>query len=514
MVKSGPLLLLGAFGGLFLACSFTTVDVEECADDAACIGAFGPGYRCLATGLCEPPTDACQSSEECRRNLGFGSVCGSAGRCQPLVVPARCSTTFPPELFGRGDAGEHFIVGNLMDRSIESQRARERAAQLAAEQANAEGGLEGRPIGWVFCDVAEDAEYDTLSRTEAALAMGSWLAEDLGVPAIEGPSSSGDTIAVFEALRETRTLVISPSATSPALTGLDTSSPTDDDPGLLWRTAPPDSAQGQLIAEDLRLRGIERVAVINEIGPYGDELARVFEEAFGGPLISSKYSEQAQIAEVATEVGVTPDLEEVIFVSSQADHVVTFLNAAALNPAFDEVGLFLTDSAASVDLFAADDARFAQVRGSRPQRVSNSIFTAFASSYAAAFSGEDVTQFSFAAQAYDAAWLILYGAASAYVETRSEVTGAGIARGLRKISDPAGTPVELRGSQWPRARQVFREGGTLNVSGASGELDYDPATEETTAAVEVWRIVPDCEGAGFTLEGIETGVTPPRPGCG
>ena len=31
--------------------------------------------------------------------------------------------------------------------------------------------------------------------------------------------------------------------------------------------------------------------------------------------------------------------------------------------------------------------------------------------------------------------------------------------------------------------------GGIDVRGASGELDYDPVTEETTAPVEVWGIV-------------------------
>ena len=30
----------------------------------------------------------------------------------------------------------------------------------------------------------------------------------------------------------------------------------------------------------------------------------------------------------------------------------------------------------------------------------------------------------------------------------------------------------------------------MDIDGASGALDFDPTTEETTAPVDVWRIVP------------------------
>ena len=37
--------------------------------------------------------------------------------------------------------------------------------------------------------------------------------------------------------------------------------------------------------------------------------------------------------------------------------------------------------------------------------------------------------------------------------------------------------------------QAFKSGTAVNVSGASGPLDYDPETEETNALIEAWKIV-------------------------
>src|SRR5690606_38317170 len=124
----------------------------------------------------------------------------------------------------------------------------------------------GRELGIVFCTIEENTELDELARVDAALETADFLVHDLGVPAIIGPSSSSDVQAVFTALRDTGTLVISPAATSPALTDIDVTSPTDDTPGLLWRTAPPDSLPGAAIASDMSARAISKVAVIHAVG--------------------------------------------------------------------------------------------------------------------------------------------------------------------------------------------------------------------------------------------------------
>lgn len=76
------------------------------------------------------------------------------------------------------------------------------------------------------------------------LAIAPRLAKQVGVPAVVGPSGSTSTSAVYESLVGTNTLIISPSARSATRTTLDTTNATDENPGLLWRTAPSDSAQG------------------------------------------------------------------------------------------------------------------------------------------------------------------------------------------------------------------------------------------------------------------------------
>ena len=67
--------------------------------------------------------------------------------------------------------------------------------------------------------------------------------------------------------------IISPSATSPALTDI-------DDKGYFFRTAPSDARQGQVLAQVVMDRGISELAVTYTNNDYGKGLSDSFVNAF------------------------------------------------------------------------------------------------------------------------------------------------------------------------------------------------------------------------------------------
>jgi ABC-type branched-subunit amino acid transport system substrate-binding protein len=461
----------------------------------------------LGAGGCTLTTteiESCRDNTQCRERFGLGFVCRGDGLCEESPPRARCASTYPEDLFDdRAAAAGRIVIGNLMDRSLATHRARERSARLAFKQANDEGGIEDHRFAVVFCTIEENDEYDDLTRSDAAITSARYLVDELGVPAIVGPAASGDTQATFLEIRGDDVLMISPSATSPALSQLKPVVVSDESPGLLWRTAPPDSLQGAAIASDMRLPGVgrsqtvARVGAIYESGAYGEGLYVVFAEAFtaaGGAVTPFPYENAAQRdAAIASVASGTYD--EVLFVSSQADEVVAFLDAAAVSAGYDGMGIFLTDAAANADVIARvqEPSRFDQVRGTRPAPLDENedlVYASFLAAYAAEY-GEDVRPFSFTAHAYDAAWLVAYGAAWARLQEGS-ITGTHIARGLRKVSD--GEPLEVRPTNWNRVKQLFSSGQAIDVRGASGDLDYDLTTEELSARIEIWQI----QGDAFT----------------
>lgn len=119
-----------------------------------------------------------------------------------------------------------------------------------------------------------------------------------GIKGLVGGMCSGETIATLEKVAYPNGIVmISPSATSPALT-------TIDDGGFFFRTSPSDARQGEVMATIVLERGIDTVAVTYTNNDYGKGLADSFEAAFiekGGSVTANNAHEDGK-ADYAAEV--------------------------------------------------------------------------------------------------------------------------------------------------------------------------------------------------------------------
>lgn len=447
----------------------------------------------------------CASNDECRDAFGLGSVCGEAGLCQTVELPDRCLLSDPDPLTLPVDPDQTLLVATLFDHALETHVARAQSAQLALVRANGSAStpaIEGRDFGVLHCTHEENAAYDGLTQDEATVELATFLAFDLGVPAIIGPASSGRTEAAYNAIQGSGALIISPSATSPALTALDGTDATDDNPGLLWRTAPPDSLQGLVIAQDALDRGVGAVAVVYQLGAYGEGLADVFVDEFsaGGGAATRVPYEDANGPSAAIVDASGSGASEVLFISSDVDDIVTFLNASATLSGYAGLTLFLTDAARNSDVLGGVTGEavevFDRVRGTGPSVPDGDVYQTFVADYFDAWR-EDVTAYSYTAQSYDAAWLLLYGHAWALYQ-EDEVSGTTLARGLRRVSNPSGAEIEVGYLDWVSARDEFSSGRAFDVVGASGPLDFDSATEETRADVDVWVV----EDGAFVVEQV------------
>lgn len=466
------------------------------------------GALWLAFGGCSLQTldrARCQARSDCRQLFGQASVCASDGFCSAPQLHPRCMETFPEGLLERGSTHADTIVfGSLFNRDNSAQVARERSIQLAVRQINDEGGIDGRRFGVVLCNTAPTEGDRAGSTAEAALQAADYLVEVLEVSAILGPASSGDVTQVFTAIRDSGVFLISPSATGAGLTALDETEPTDDSPGLLWRTAPPDDElQGRAIAEDMVQRGVDRVRVIAEADPYGEGLSAIFEASFSGDTALALYSNANQLTEAITEAG-NSDAQEVLFIASTQSDVVRFLAAAESIRGYGDKGIFLTDTAATDDVLADRSSDlFARVRGTRPTQLTteDSVFGNFVAAYRTEFDS-DVTRFSFTAQAYDMTWVTALGAAWAILQEEPP-SGLHIARGARRLSE--GDSYNLTPSRWPRILDDFRQGKGVDIRGASGDLDYSPDREEIRAFIDVWTIDTGGDRAELTVDYVFMG---------
>jgi hypothetical protein len=58
-----------------------------------------------------------------------------------------------------------------------------------------------------------------------------------------------------------------------------------------------------------------------------------------------------------------------------------------------------------------------------------------------------------------------------------------------------GSEFEVKATTWLDIVERFSAGEGVNVRGSSGELDFDPATEETSGEIELWIVNDTMNGA-------------------
>lgn len=432
---------------------------------------------------------ACSTGAECRDAFGFGYTCGGEGLCEEIEVEPRCDDAWPVDLFERAENYRDAIVlGSLFDHTSDTPETQ--AARLAVMQVNDLGGLDGRPFAIVECTYEENNLYDDRDLIEATTFVTAWLADTLGVPAIVGPATSSAAEAAYAIASAVDTVLLSPSATSPSLSTIDGLTKTDAEPGLFWRTAPPDSLQGAVVAENMSRRGALDVAVIYGAGSYGEGLAQVFQVEFnerGGEVSLYPFGTNTE-RDLAVAAVAEARPAEVLFISAEGTDVSAFLNAAGVLAEYASMPIFLTDSARDDDVLAAvtnGDGLLDQVRGTAPSVPQGAVYDFFSVAYTGRFAPDAASDSIYTAHTWDAAWLTIYGVAWS-AANEGALSGTGIARGLRKLS--AGTAVPIDPTSWSAVRASFAEASSIDVSGASGSLDFDPDTEETTASIDVWII--------------------------
>ena len=149
------------------------------------------------------------------------------------------------------------------------------AAEMAMKEATDSGAFMG---GSSVTAVRADS---TCVDAAAATAAAERLITADGISAIVGADCSGVTIATLQNVAMPKGVVmISPSATSPALS-------TMEDNGLFYRTAPSDAREGQVVAEMLKEKGYNSVALTYTNNDYGKGLADAIQsnfESMGGSI--------------------------------------------------------------------------------------------------------------------------------------------------------------------------------------------------------------------------------------
>ena len=200
-------------------------------------------------------------------------------------------------------------------------------AELALAEASESGLFLG---GQTITPVRGDS---TCTDAAAATAVAERLITADNVDGIVGALCSGATVAALQnAAIANGMVMISPSATSPALTSI-------EDNDLFFRVSPSDARQGVVMTENIMDRGFDTVALTYTNNDYGQGLADAFASAFeaaGGTVTLTAAHEDGRAdysAEVASLAAAGGELLVVVGYLDQGGQGI--IRAALDTGAFD-----------------------------------------------------------------------------------------------------------------------------------------------------------------------------------
>jgi len=347
----------------------------------------------------------------------------------------------------------------------------QKAADLAVEEASA-------ALEEAGADITVSVEHaDTQTQPQASQSAARQLVSD-GATCLAGAWASADTIPVGRSVAARQQIpLISPASTSPEITDL-------PDDGYVFRTAPSDALQGQVLAdkveEDLG-SGDGTISLAARNDAYGEGIIAQFQESWEekggsvtGPVLydpeqGSYNSEAGQIVEGDPDAFVIVDFEEPYNAVGAA---------LARTGDFDPKNLWTADGLAldeipdSIPADALDGAS-----GTRPATPEDS-------DAAAAFdelftSAPGPGRETFDAQNFDAVTLCVLAAVAAGSNEGPEIKD--------QIPEVAGAPGDQYDyTQLADAIAALQDGEDIDFEGVSGPLDLDENGDPTVANYEVW----------------------------
>jgi branched-chain amino acid transport system substrate-binding protein/neutral amino acid transport system substrate-binding protein len=381
------------------------------------------------------------------------------------------------------------------------------AADMAAEEINAAGGVLGRPIELIHCD--------SQTRPAAGANCAAKLVYTDRVLAIIGAASSGVSQAVSTITLEQKVVQISPASTSPLFTTFEveraqatgeTPIPDKDVPGWFWRTAPSDALQGQVAAILAQGEAWQTFGIIAVNNPYGKGLADAFTENIGADKVVAQVNYIEEQTDYTSELQIlaNADPDAVFFVGYPGDGLTIMKNwnAKRAEPGWDWDWFFSEGLKSSDFIVDLKDAGIdvSGVKGTAPIFTGPNYDT-FRTNYMNKYGREPQV---FDAHTYDAVYLI-----AAAIQKAGEATSDAIRTNLVDVSSPGGTAIAP--GEWDKVLSELAAGNDINYEGGSGSVDLNQVGEPLSD-YEIWQIVGSVtEGYSYEQVTVITAdqLTPP-----
>jgi branched-chain amino acid transport system substrate-binding protein len=328
------------------------------------------------------------------------------------------------------------------------------SAELAFKEVSDSGAfLGGKKIATVRAD-------SSCVDAAAATAAAERLASSEKVVAIVGASCSGETTAVVNNVSAPNGIAtISPSATSPALT-------TIEDKGFFFRTAPSDARQGEVLAQIVKDRGINEVAITYTNNDYGKGLSESFTKAYeklGGKIAINSAHEDGK-ADYSAEVAA--------LAASGAKELVVF---GYLDQGGKGIVQNALDTGAYKRFILADGMVGEKFAADMGKNIEGSFGTMAGGEYAGSDAWNKIAESAkidpkggpYRAESYDAAALLALAMQAAKSSDRAAIQA--------KVKDVANAPGEkILPGELAKGLKILADGGDVDYVGATN-IEFDDA---------------------------------------
>jgi branched-chain amino acid transport system substrate-binding protein len=303
------------------------------------------------------------------------------------------------------------------------------------------------------------------------------LGED--VSAIIGAASSSTSLQFIDQVTGAGVIQFSPANTSDAFTSY-------DDNGLYFRTAPSDVLQGEVLGNLIAEDGHQTLGMIVLNDSYGTGLAKYVTEAFeaaGGEVVAAPTYNTG-------DTSFDAQISEVLAADPDAIALITFEEVKTILPSlfgqYPAENLYFVDGnlANFGDQFPAGSLTGA--KGTFPGLSLDTItdFTDALQTFNTDEGNEPLTEFTYAAESYDATVLLALAALAA-----GSTDGTAMAEKLIEVSGGSGDGEKC--TTYAECAEIIVGGGTADYDGISGPITFDEVGDPTEASIGIYQFGDD-----------------------
>lgn len=262
----------------------------------------------------------------------------------------------------------------------------QRAYDLAVDEINAAGGVNGQRLELVY----EDTKCDGAT---AAIATQKLI--DDGVKMILGGTCSGETLAAAQITQEARVLLLSPSATSPNITSAG---------DLVFRTYPSDDVEAMMVAAHAMKQRDVRAAIISEMTDFAQGVRTAFKASYTGTVVFDETFNSGETDFQSLITKLRAANPQMVYVSPQSsvagERILQQMSDAGLNVAVYANNAMIDRTAIAANASLYEEVVMAEVQIPTDGKTAE-MLTAYEALY-----GNSPAFVAFTASAYDSVYLL------------------------------------------------------------------------------------------------------------